>query len=185
MAQPDPTDDPSDDTSDDTEHRFDDLAADLDPPMAVVTTARHDERVGCLVGFHSQAGIEPRRYAVWLSKPNHTARVALHDDQLWFGVHFLTADQHDLARLFGAETGDEVDKFAACAWTAGPHDVPLLADCDHRFVGRRISLTDVGSDHLCLVLEPTAVEHGHGSGRWLRLGQVLDLDAGHDPDEPA
>ena len=163
-----------------TDAAFDALAAMLDPPMAVLTTARDGQRSGCLVGFHSQAGIEPRRYVTWLSKANHTAELAQSPGCDWFGVHLLDHDQHDLARLFGAETGDHVDKFAQCAWTPGPHGVPLLDECGDRFVGRRISLTDVGSDHLCLMLEPTGVQRGAGPP-WLRLGDVGDVSAGHSP----
>ena len=50
-----------------------------------------DYRAGCLVGFHSQSSIDPRQYAVWLSKANHTYPVALRSEL--FAVHFLTARQ--------------------------------------------------------------------------------------------
>ena len=40
---------------------FDAMIAGLDAPLVVVTTASGGERAGCLVGFHSQSGIEPRR----------------------------------------------------------------------------------------------------------------------------
>ncbi len=168
-----------------TDEAFDELAAALDPPMAVLTTVRGEQRAGCLIGFHSQAGIEPRRYAVWLSKPNHTAELARAEDCRWFALHLLGGDHHHLAALFGAETGDHLDKFARCAWTAGPHGVPLLDDCGDRIVGRRVSLTDVGSDHLCLVLEPTQVMRATAAATWLRLGAVSDVGAGHPPDDPA
>ena len=56
---------------------FDALMAQLDQPLVVVTTAAGDERAGCVVGFHVQCSIEPRRVAVWLSKANHTFRVSL------------------------------------------------------------------------------------------------------------
>lgn len=55
---------------------FDSVMASLDAPMAVVTTAVDDERAGCLIGFHAQSSIDPGRYCVWLSKANHTYRVA-------------------------------------------------------------------------------------------------------------
>ena len=59
---------------DDLDHRFADLMTSLDHPMAIVTTASGEVRSGCLVGFHSQCGIDPPRYAIWLSKGNHTYR---------------------------------------------------------------------------------------------------------------
>jgi flavin reductase (DIM6/NTAB) family NADH-FMN oxidoreductase RutF len=49
----------------------------LDTPLVVVTAAQAQEKAGCLVGFHCQSSIEPSRYCVWLSKANHTYRVAL------------------------------------------------------------------------------------------------------------
>ena len=48
----------------------------LNPEMCVVTAASGTERSGCLVGFSAQCSIEPARYAVWLSKANHTYGVA-------------------------------------------------------------------------------------------------------------
>ena len=92
--------------------------ASIDTPMIVVTAAMDDERAGCLVGFHSQSSIEPERIAVWMSKANHTYRVMLRSEH--FGVHYLTADDDDLAELFGTLTGDEVDKLARTESHAGP-----------------------------------------------------------------
>ena len=70
---------------------FDELVGSLGPAMVVVTTAAGGLRAGCLVGFHSQCSIEPRRYAVWLSKLNETYRVAQRAEM--FAVHVPRADQ--------------------------------------------------------------------------------------------
>ena len=40
-----------------------------------------------MVGFHSQCSVDPGRFAVWLSKANHTYGVALRAEV--FAVHFL------------------------------------------------------------------------------------------------
>ena len=96
---------------------FDQLVGSLDPAMLVVTTVADGVRAGCLVGFHSQCGIESRRYAVWISKVNEYYRVA--EQAETFAVHVLRADQLEVARLFGGETGDEIDKFERCDWTEG------------------------------------------------------------------
>ncbi len=157
---------------------FDDLMADLDPPMAILTAAVGDERAGCLIGFHGQASIGPPRYAVWLSRANHTTGVALRATHL--AVHLLGDHQHDLAAAFGEQTGDEVDKLAQVAWTAGPDGVPLLDGCRHRIVGRPVSLLDDAGDHCCVVLAPETVDRA-GALRPLRLSAVTDLDAGHGP----
>jgi flavin reductase (DIM6/NTAB) family NADH-FMN oxidoreductase RutF len=159
----------------------------LDHPMVIVTTASGDVRAGCLVGFHTQCGMEPSAYSVWLSKANHTYRIGSLAEV--FAVHFPRRANHDLAELFGSETGDEIDKFERCAWTAGPQGVPLLDDCADRFVGRRIAFLDAGTDHACLILRPLDTAHDDRSDRpdWLTLSQVLDLDPGHpagDRQEP-
>ncbi|MDX6234693.1 MAG: hypothetical protein QOH68_3811 [Nocardioidaceae bacterium] len=159
---------------------FDELMGSLDHPMIVVTTAGGDERAGCLVGFHSQCGIDPAGYAVWLSKANHTYRIAALADT--FAVHFLDERQHDLAELFGTTTEDEIDKFGRCAWTPGPGGVPLLDECHDRFIGRRVAWLDVGPDHACLVLAPVTAEHD-ATTHHLTFQQVRDLDAGHDAEE--
>ncbi|WP_255360521.1 flavin reductase, partial [Frankia sp. EI5c] len=51
---------------------FHDAVSAISYPMAVVTTAVDGERSGCLVGFHTQCGIDPPRYLVCISHNNHT-----------------------------------------------------------------------------------------------------------------
>jgi flavin reductase (DIM6/NTAB) family NADH-FMN oxidoreductase RutF len=159
---------------------FDRLVAQGDGPMVIVTVAAGDERAGCLVGFHTQCSIEPRRYSLWLSKANRTYRVALRADLV--ACHLLSEDQADLARWFGGQTGDDVDKFEGIAVDDGPEGLPLLRGCPDRFVLRRTSLVDEGGDHVCLVGEPVEV-HGSGGHRPLRLQDVDDIEPGHEADE--
>ncbi|EME65037.1 flavin reductase domain-containing FMN-binding protein, partial [Rhodococcus ruber BKS 20-38] len=113
-----------------TTEPFDALMAMLDPPMVVVTAAAGGERGGCLVGFHAQTSIAPGRYTVWLSKANHTYRLALRATHL--GLHFLDRHNHALAERFGTLTGDEVDKFADLAVRCGPGGAPELTAHPHR-----------------------------------------------------
>jgi flavin reductase (DIM6/NTAB) family NADH-FMN oxidoreductase RutF len=160
-----------------TTDAFDRWIAALDAPMVVVTTAAGGVRAGCMVGFHAQSSIEPRRLAVWLSKANHTYRVALHATHL--AVHALTADDRDLAERFGGETGDALDKFAGLAWAPGPGGVPLLDALPHRTVVRRLTLLDDGGDHVLAVGEPVATGTGPPF-RPLRLHDVADLRPGHE-----
>ena len=155
---------------------FDALVADLDPAMIVVTAAAADDRDGCLVGFHCQCSIEPKLYAVWLSVKNHTYRIATRADVL--AVHCLSADQHDVADVFGGATADDVDKLAGVSWTPGPDGVPLLDDVPHRFVGHIVGRHELDGDHMLFVLEP--IEASRPSPVTpLRLGQALDIDPGH------
>jgi flavin reductase (DIM6/NTAB) family NADH-FMN oxidoreductase RutF len=159
---------------------FDELIASLDPAMAVVTTVSGGERAGCLIGFHAQCSISPPRYVVWLSKANHTFRVGVHARS--FGVHFLSEDDEELARLFGTVSGDETDKFGRCDWEEGDGGVPILTRCPNRFVAERVALLDEGSDHVCMVISPTNAWAGTPF-RPLRLSQVEHLRPGHESQE--
>ena len=102
---------------------FEQLVSLLDYPMYVVTTRTGEESAGCLVGFTSQVSIRPRRFLVGLSKRNHTYRVARRSEHL--AVHLLPRRHRELARLFGSETGDHVDKVRSllvAGGTAGSAD---------------------------------------------------------------
>jgi flavin reductase (DIM6/NTAB) family NADH-FMN oxidoreductase RutF len=159
---------------------FDHALESVDTAMIVVTTAAADERAGCLVGFHAQCSIEPRRYVVWLSKSNHTFRVGLLATH--FAVHYLSTDDLDVAEHFGTTTGDEVDKFASWDWSEHHSGVPVLDRCANRLVARRTALLDEGSDHVCVVLEPIDVTYG-GRFHPLRLSAVKHLRPGHQAEE--
>jgi flavin reductase (DIM6/NTAB) family NADH-FMN oxidoreductase RutF len=160
--------------------QFDTLMASLDPPLVVVTTAVGGERAGCLVGFHTQSSIGPGRYCVWLSKANHTYRVALRATHL--GIHFLTSADLPTAEVFGTLTGDKVEKFAKVRYQDGAEGVPLLSDCPHYVVVRRVALLDEGGDHVCISTEPVA---GHSPGRFqpLRLSHAEQLVPAHESQE--
>jgi len=133
---------------------FETITAAMDAPLVVVTTAVDDERAGCLVGFHAQSSIEPERYCLWLSKANHTYRVALRATHMC--IHFLTDTDLPLAELFGTQTGDNVDKFAGLEVAIGEGGVPIVAGCAHRLVVRRVALLDENGDHVCISTEPVS-----------------------------
>jgi len=148
----------------------------IDYPMYVVTAAARGERAGCLVGFSTQCSIDPLRFLVCLSDKNRTYRVARDAEIL--GVHLIPADAQPLARLFGSETGDEVDKFAQCDWHEGPGDVPILDDCPNWFAGRVLERVTVG-DHMAYLLEP--VDSGAGeSGSQFDFHRAKRLEPGHE-----
>ncbi len=150
----------------------------FDGPVLLVTTAAGGERAGCLVGFATQCSIDPVRFLVCLSRTNRTFRVAARAELL--GVHVLErcdAGQLALARLFGENTGDEVDKFARCAWEEVSGGVPLLLDAPRRMVGRVLDRRELG-DHTGYLLEPVRV-WVDGRDAPLGLTQVMHLEAGH------
>jgi flavin reductase (DIM6/NTAB) family NADH-FMN oxidoreductase RutF len=125
----------------------------IDYPMLIVTVGTPSERAGCLVGFATQSSIDPLRFLVCLSDKNRTYRVAQEAEVL--GVHLVPRTANHLVELFGSQTGDEVDKFAACAWHEGPEHAPVLDDCPDWFAGRVLERLDTG-DHQALLLEPFA-----------------------------
>ncbi|MDJ0356206.1 flavin reductase family protein [Paenarthrobacter sp. PH39-S1] len=156
------------------------FAEDLDYPMYIVTVGRDQQsppesRSGCLVGFATQCSIDPPRFLVCISKANHTYRLARSASIL--GLHVLGPEQHDLAQLFGGETGDDVDKFAGCQWRHGPGGVPLLTQCPRWLVGNVLHRTDLG-DHAGFLLEPTQIHTGPGPAG-LYFSQLQDMQAGH------
>ena len=155
---------------------FSDLAGDLDYPMMIVTAAAGTNRAGCLVGFATQCSIDPPRFAVWISRKNHTFRVAR--DAPVLAVHILSEADRPLAELFGGMTGDEVDKFARCRWRDGPQGVPVLEECARWFVGEVIEQFPT-EDHVGFLLAPITAETGPWAGQ-LGFQATRSITPGHD-----
>lgn len=165
---------------------FDGLVARMDPAMIVVTVAAEGaggEVGGCLVGFHSQSSIDPRRYVVWLSVQNRTYRLASELATTHLAIHLLSASDRDLAERFGGSTGDDadVDKLGGLPWSPGPGGAPLLDALSERFVGRILERVRIaGGDHVAFVLEPILAEARAGAAEPpLRLGRASEIDPGH------
>ena len=155
---------------------FDDLIADLDPAMLIVTTTDGDTRAGCLVGFATQCSIDPPRFIVCLSKRNRTVDVARKAGAI--AIHAPDEEALSLAELFGGETGDEIDKFERCEWSAGPRGLPILGGVEAWFSARVIDELDLG-DHAGLVTEPEETRRGTAL-RPLRLHAASRIDPGHE-----
>jgi flavin reductase (DIM6/NTAB) family NADH-FMN oxidoreductase RutF len=156
---------------------FDDIVGLLNYPMFVVTARASDDLAGCLVGFTSQVSINPSRFLVGLSKKNYTFQVASRATHL--AVHLLPKEHGEVARLFGSETGDLIDKFARCAWHEGPQGLPVLDDAAGWFAGRILNRFDVG-DHVGHLLEPIAGHAPEQLGELVTFSDVRDLEPGHE-----
>lgn len=159
---------------------FDALVA-VDRPLYVITTRVGDELSGCLVGFATQTSIDPPRLLVAISRANHTHGVAADAEHI--AVHLIAREHEELTRLFGGETGDSMDKFAACDWKDGPHGLPVLTDAGVWLVGRVIERFDLG-DHTGHLLAPVAGEVHHDDSRlsaWVSLSIGESIDPGHSP----
>jgi flavin reductase (DIM6/NTAB) family NADH-FMN oxidoreductase RutF len=149
----------------------------FDYPMFVVTTVDPvtETRAGCLVGFATQSSIDPFRLLICLSRQNFTYRVA--ETATFLAVHVIGEDDEELIRLFGGETGDEIDKFTRCAWRPGPGGVPLLSSSPRRFVGRILERFDLG-DHVGFLLAPEEVQIDDEADP-LGFQEMPDVEPGH------
>lgn len=146
-------------------------------PMLVVTAASGGERSGCLVGFSTQCSINPVRFLVCLSERNHTYRVATGATHI--ALHLLTDAQHDVAALFGEQTGDEVDKFSRIRWRDGTGGVPILEDAPAWVVGRVLDRRPLG-DHVGFLVEPVDASCRDGDWDYLDFAAVRDMAPGHE-----
>lgn len=159
------------------EHRgVHELVSALDYPMFIVTVAADGERAGCLVGFTTQASIDPPRFLVCLSDKNRTFQVAARADTLV--VHLVPSDAGELADLFGGETGDEIDKFARCDWRPGPAGTPILDGCPNWFAGRVVERMTAG-DHQAIVLEPFESHSEHDATQFT-FHRAKRIEPGHE-----
>lgn len=152
------------------------LVSHLDYPMFVVTVSSEVGRAGCLIGFATQCSMRPPRWYIGISKVNRTFDIAA--TARLVVVHALGPGDMALARLFGEETGDDVDKFSRCKWHTGPDGQSVvLTDCPRWFAGEIVDRIEPG-DHLGLVLAPVAAEcKDHGPQ--LGFQAVRDFHPGH------
>jgi flavin reductase (DIM6/NTAB) family NADH-FMN oxidoreductase RutF len=153
-----------------------DLVTRANAPLFVVTTVAAGERAGCVVGFATQASIDPARFLVCISIENRTWHVA--ESATHLAVHLFGRERMDVVDLFGGETGDDVDKFERCAWTEGDGGVPILDGATAWFVGRIVERFAFG-DHVGHLLEPVAGGTATTSPAAVTLHDADDLEPGH------
>jgi flavin reductase (DIM6/NTAB) family NADH-FMN oxidoreductase RutF len=151
-----------------------DLMGRVNYPVYIVTTVAGDARDGCVVGFGTQSSMHPDRFLACLSRSNRTYRLARKASAL--AVHLVPRERTDLAELFGGETGDEIDKFARCEWSGGPHGLPILEGCPSWFAGAIVSRHDLG-DHEGYLLDP--IEARSEPGELLYFQDVKYISPGH------
>ena len=152
---------------------FKDFVEGLNYTMFLVTTTDGTRRDGCLVGFTTQTSIDPIQFLVCLSRNNMTTRIAARNH--YVAVHQIGPDQKPLARLFGEESGEWTDKLAQCAWSDGPHGVPVLDGVPAWFVARIEDILDLG-DHAGLLVAPVAAAGTRVPG--LTFTDLRDLEPG-------
>jgi flavin reductase (DIM6/NTAB) family NADH-FMN oxidoreductase RutF len=156
---------------------FDRLISMLDYTMFVVTSQADGHPSGCLVGFATQTSLQPPRFLVGISRRNHTYRVAERSAHL--AVHLVSRRHIGLARLFGGQTGDRVNKFDRCYWHSGPQGMPILDDAAAWFVGKTLNRLDVG-DHVGYLLDPVAGYVPDRVDDLVSFSDVTGLQPGHE-----
>jgi flavin reductase (DIM6/NTAB) family NADH-FMN oxidoreductase RutF len=161
---------------DSTDAAVDDFLASLNYPLLVVTTANSQTRAGCLVGFATQCSVEPLLLLVCVSDKNRTCRVA--EDAEGLAIHAISENERDLAELFGGETGDEIDKFEHCEWSAGPLNLPIL-DRAAGWIAATIEGRFEAGDHVAHLVQPVEAELRR-SFEPLRTRSGAEIDPGHD-----
>ena len=148
----------------------------IDYAYFVVTVRAPDaEMSGCLAGFATQRSIDPPNFLVCISKVNHTLGVA--ERASGMGLHLLGEDQVDVARLFGEETGDLVDKFASVDWRLGSTGAPLLVETAVSMEGQILGHFSVG-DHEAFVMRGVRAVAGEHAGL-LTFRSAPKLHPGH------
>jgi flavin reductase (DIM6/NTAB) family NADH-FMN oxidoreductase RutF len=134
----------------------------VDYPYYLLTVRAPDEEMsGCLAGFVTQCSIDPPNFVACISQLNHTLGVAVRASAM--GLHLVGEDQLDIARLFGEQTGDVVDKFADVDWRIGPTGAPLLADVSLALEGTILGHFSVG-DHEAFLVRALRAVGGPGRG---------------------
>jgi flavin reductase (DIM6/NTAB) family NADH-FMN oxidoreductase RutF len=148
----------------------------IDYPYFIVTVRSPEaDMSGCLAGFVTQCSIDPPNFLVCISKVNHTLGVA--ERSAGMGLHLLGQDQVDLARLFGEETGDLVDKFASVDWRLGSTGAPLLVEAAVSMEGQVLGHFSVG-DHEAFLMRGVRAVAG-GSPGLLMYRSAPALHPGH------
>jgi flavin reductase (DIM6/NTAB) family NADH-FMN oxidoreductase RutF len=136
---------------------LDRFSAQTDVPLTIVTTVAGGKRSGCVVGYWTRSSIDPPRFLVCISRQNHTFGFAMTAEEI--ALHLVPAKAVDIVRLFGSETGDEIDKFAHCEWREGPGGLPILGACPTHAVCKVLDRIDAG-DHVALLVDPVTVTAG-------------------------
>jgi flavin reductase (DIM6/NTAB) family NADH-FMN oxidoreductase RutF/rubredoxin len=95
--------------------------------LYVVTSARDGEKNGFIGNTVFQITSKPPRMAIGVSVDNHTHGF-IRDSGL-FAVSILSRSvDPELIRIFGYNSGRDMDKFAETAWSPGKSGVPLIKE---------------------------------------------------------
>lgn len=144
--------------------------------VTVVTTRQPDGTPrGFTANSFTSVSLDPPLLLVCLAKTAHSADVFAEAPH--FAVNILAEDQKAVSGLFASRAPD---KFAQCAWTPGPAEMPLIDGALAQFSCASHQLVDAG-DHLILI---GRVNHfataegqplGYFRGNYFSIGIEKDL----------
>ena len=144
--------------------------------VTVVTTRQPDGTPrGFTANSFTSVSLDPPLLLVCLAKTAHSADTF--SDAPHFAVNILAEDQKAVSGLFASRTPD---KFAQCAWTPGPADMPLIDGALASFTCANHQLVDAG-DHLILIGRIEAFSTTEGQplgyfrGNYFSIGIEKDL----------
>jgi flavin reductase (DIM6/NTAB) family NADH-FMN oxidoreductase RutF len=144
--------------------------------VTVVTTRQPDGTPrGFTANSFTSVSLDPPLLLVCLAKTAHSADTFR--DAPHFAVNILAEDQKAVSGLFASRTPD---KFAQCAWTPGPADMPLIDGALASFTCANHQLVDAG-DHLILIGRIEAFSTTEGQplgyfrGNYFSIGIEKDL----------
>ncbi|WP_233849603.1 flavin reductase family protein [Paraburkholderia sp. HD33-4] len=150
-----------------------DLFRHLTAGVYVIGVSDGDRRDAFTASAVMQVSFSPLLIAIGIS-PTHESYKLLHDGR-GFAISVLRAEQQDLARHFGTQSGRTVDKLASTRWQPGMTGAPLLLDALAHFDCRVVNDFDAGDHRLVVgcVLDGTIVSP---AGEPLIYAQTGNLD---------
>lgn len=144
--------------------------------VTVVTTRQPDGTPrGFTANSFTSVSLDPPLLLVCLAKTAHSAETFANAPH--FAVNILAEDQKAVSGLFASRAPD---KFAQCAWTPGPAQMPLIDGALAQFTCANHQLVDAG-DHLILIGRIEAFTTAEGQplgyfrGNYFSIGIEKDL----------
>jgi flavin reductase (DIM6/NTAB) family NADH-FMN oxidoreductase RutF len=144
--------------------------------VTVITTRQPDGTPrGFTANSFTSVSLAPPLLLVCLAKTAHSADVFAQASH--FAVNILAEDQKAVSGLFASRAPD---KFAQCAWTPGPADMPMIDGSLAQFACSNHQLVDAG-DHLILIgrIEAFSTHEGqplgYFRGNYFSIGLEKDL----------
>jgi flavin reductase (DIM6/NTAB) family NADH-FMN oxidoreductase RutF len=95
--------------------------------VAVVSSRMDDKINGLTVAWMTQVSYQPPLIAVSVGKARYTHEMI--ESSKVFAVSVLHEGQLEVAKLFGLQSGRDVDKFARVAYETRVSGSPILKDC--------------------------------------------------------